>query len=207
MSEVQLVSDPVPLEADGVARLVYEAARRAEAMGVLDGEPIHRFDVAAGRRVAERARAAGIGRAATAEMANVERPDAADTVAMLRLLITALEQSPVPQLEWRSVSRVFEAEQLAMLLGISVSSLRRYQSAERATPDDVAARLHFLALIAGDLAGAYNDIGVRRWFERKRTALGGRTPASMLRGAWDPDDSGPQKVRALAAALVTLSGT
>ena len=63
------------------------------------------------------------------------------------------------------------------------------------------------SLVTGDLAGAYNEIGIRRWFGRKRTQLGGKTPASLLTGTWDPDDAGPQKVRSLAAALVTLSAT
>lgn len=126
---------------------------------------------------------------------------------MLKTLIAALEQSPVPQFEWRSVLRVFEPEQLADLLDISLSSLRRYQAADRTTPDDIAARLHFLALVIGDLAGAYNEIGIRRWFQRKRTQLDGRSPAAALGRNWDPDDAGPQRVRALAAALVSLSGT
>jgi transcriptional regulator with XRE-family HTH domain len=102
---------------------------------------------------------------------------------------------------------VLEPDQLALLLGVSASSLRRYLSGERDTPDDVADRLHHVALIVGDLAGAYNDVGIRRWFDRKRTALGGRTPASLLAGEWRPDDEGPQKVRELARSLVTLSAT
>jgi hypothetical protein len=28
--------------------------------------------------------------------------------------------------------------------------------------------VHFLSLIVGDLTGAYNEIGIRQWFERKR---------------------------------------
>ena len=207
MSQVQIRSELGPVGADYTTRLVYEAARRADAMGILDADSVQRFDVSTARRVAERARAAGVGRVPVAELAHVDVPSPAEVQAVLRLLITALEHSPVPQLEWRSVSRVFDPEQLASLLVISVSSLRRYQSGERATPDDVAARLHFLALVTGDLAGAYNEIGIRRWFGRKRTQLGGKTPASLLTGAWDPDDAGPQKVRSLAAALVTLSAT
>jgi hypothetical protein len=105
------------------------------------------------------------------------------------------------------VSRVLDAELLAALLNVSVSSLRRYASAERDTPDDVAARLHYLALIVGDLAGAYNDVGIRRWFNRRRTALDGRTPAALLAGEWNPDDRAPQKVRDLARSLVALSAT
>jgi len=175
-------------------------------MGILDSADVGHFDAEGARHVAARARAAGIGRTSAAALANVESPSAADVQAMLRTLITALEQSPVPKFEWQSVSRVFEAEQLADLLDISVSSLRRYQSGERETPDDVAARLHFVALVIGDLAGAYNEIGIRRWFQRKRTQLDGRAPAAVLGRNWDPDDPGPQRVRALAASLVTLAG-
>ena len=108
---------------------------------------------------------------------------------------------------WRSVSRVFDAESLAPLLGISVSSLRRYQAGTRATPDDVAARLHFLALVISDLAGAYNEIGVRRWFHRERSLLDDKTPGALLSGDWNPEDEGPQRVRDLARSLVMLSTT
>lgn len=94
------------------------------------------------------------------------------------------------------------ADLLAQLLVVSPSSLRRYASGARPTPCSVAARLHHLALIVRDLAGAYNDIGVRRWFCRPRTQLGGQTPAELLHGPWDPDDEGPTQVRQLAAALV-----
>jgi hypothetical protein len=92
-------------------------------------------------------------------------------------------------------------------LNISVSSLRRYLSSERQTPDDVAARLHHVALIVGDLLGAYNDVGVRRWFDRPRSALGGRRPAAVLSGNWNPDDPSPRRVRDLAQSLVTLAAT
>jgi hypothetical protein len=207
MQIVQDESDGDSASAPVSARLVYEAARRADAMGILDASTVQRLDLATVRRVAARARAAGIGRTPATELTNVERPDPAEVGAMLRMLIAALEQSPVPRFEWRSVSRVFEPEQLAGLLGISVSSLRRYQGGGRETPDPVAARLHFIALVVGDLAGAYNEIGIRRWFQRKRTQLGGRAPEALLAGDWDPDDPGPAKVRALAGSLVTVGAT
>ena len=35
----------------------------------------------------------------------------------------------------------------------------------------IAGRLHFLATVVGDLAGAYNEIGIRRWFERRGAAI------------------------------------
>ena len=175
-------------------------------MGILDSVDLKAFDDEGARHVAARASAAGVGRTSASHLYNVERPTPAEVQEMLTTLIAALEQSPVPKYEWRSVSRVFEPEQLAELLDISVSSLRRYQAGERETPDDVAARLHFVALVIGDLAGAYNEIGIRRWFQRKRTQLDGRSPAALLSRNWDPDDAAPQRVRALAAALVTLSG-
>lgn len=63
------------------------------------------------------------------------------------------------------------------------------------------ASMHWLALVVGDLAGAYNDIGIRRWFDRKRTQLGGRAPAQLLRQGWRPDHAGPRRIRDLAHAL------
>lgn len=96
---------------------------------------------------------------------------------------------------------------VARLLGISPASVRRYARVVRSTPDDVAARLHWLALTVGDLASAYNEIGIRQWFDRKRVQLGGRSPAQLLSGEWKPDDPGPQQVRALADALTGSPAT
>ena len=112
-----------------------------------------------------------------------------------------------PAHEWRALQGVLGVELLARLLGISRSSARRYISGRRATPDVVAARLHFLALVVGDLAGAYNDIGVRRWFDRTRERLDGSTPAQALGGEWSPEDDGPRRVRDLAQALASSPAT
>ena len=109
--------------------------------------------------------------------------------------------APVPEREWPAVERILGLESTAQLVGVSVSSARGYFAGTRTTPDAVAARLHFLAFVVGDLAGAYNDVGVRRWFHRPRTLLNGNTPARLLEGDWGPDDDGPRQVRDLAAAL------
>jgi hypothetical protein len=192
--------------ADRLQRLVFEAARRAEAMGIV--EPVApRADTAAIRQFANRVRKAGIAASAADIINNVDAPTDAELAGLLDTIVAALEASPVPKYEWRGVSRVFAPEDLADLLTVSMSSLKRYQSGERDTPDDIAARLHFLALVVGDLAGSYNVIGVRRWFHRKRTLLDGRTPASFLKRDWDPDDDGPSRVRQLARALITMSTT
>ena len=96
---------------------------------------------------------------------------------------------------------IFGDEMLARLVGIAESTLRRYSSASRVTPQPVAERLHWLAMVVADLSGAYNTFGIRRWFERPRTQLGGRSPRQMLGIEWQVDDQGAARVRALAAAL------
>ena len=118
-----------------------------------------------------------------------------------------MDSSPTPTSEWRGVCSVLGGDEFARLLGISPSSVRRYLSGSRETPDEIAARLHFVALVLGDLAGAYNDFGVRRWFQRPRKLLGSRSPGQLLRGTWRPEDPGPQRVRDLAAALVHSPAT
>ena len=166
-----------------------------------------RTDLAAIRQLAGKVRRAGIATSAADIINNVETPSNRELATLLQMVITALDASPAPTYEWKGLARVFPAEELAPLLNISLSSLKRYQSGERETPDTTAARLHFLALVVGDLAGSYNDTGIRRWFERKRTQLGGRSPAQLLKHDWDPDGEGPGRVRALARSLVTLSAT
>jgi hypothetical protein len=188
-----------------VGRLVFEASRRAEAMGLVDPLPAGRVDLETVRHLASRVGRAGIAASSAAHLNNVEPPTREELAGVLETMIAALEASPVPKFEWGGLGRVFDADDLASLLQVSASSLKRYQSGDRATPDAVAARLHFLALVVGDLAGAYNDIGIRRWFRRKRTQLDGRAPAALLKGDWDPDDEGPVLVRRLARELVTLS--
>jgi len=165
------------------------------------------LDAGAVRHLAAHVRQAGIASGAAAALNNVEPPTGEELASLLRTMIAALDASPVPKFEWSGLARVLDSEQLASLLSVSLSSLNRYQSGERDTPDPIAARLHFLALVIGDLSGSYNDVGIRRWFGRKRTALGGRTPAQMLTGDWDPEDAGPERVRALARELVTMSAT
>ena len=113
--------------------------------------------------------------------------------------------SPAPMYEWPHLVKIFGVNQLARLLAVSPSSVRRYKENARTTPDDIAGRLHFLALVVGDLAGAYNDIGIRRWFERARTSLGNRAPQEFFRGEWSPNDAGATRVRELACSPVAAA--
>lgn len=206
MGQTRIESKSIPIPVRSVRALAFEVWRRAEGMGLVDADasPLDAADVT---RLLKRVRDAGIARGPALHFDNVEPPSVAEAESLLRLVIVALDSSPAPRFEWPAVSRVIDAEQLAPLLNVSVSSLKRYASGERDTPDDVAARLHHVALVVGDLAGAYNEVGVRRWFERKRTALKGRAPAALLSGDWNPDDPLPQKVRELARSLVALGAT
>ncbi|MDQ2782525.1 hypothetical protein [Lapillicoccus sp.] len=128
--------------------------------------------------------------------------DAASLARASRRVLGALEESPVPQVEWAPLSRILGDDELAGLVEISTSSLTRYRAGERTTPDLVAARLHVVALIVSDLIGSYNDFGVRRWFQRPRKALDGKSPKQALSRGWAPDDRDVGRVRDLARMLL-----
>ncbi len=124
----------------------------------------------------------------------------------VRRLNDQIEMSPQPSGEWTPVIDVLGEAMTAQLIGSSASSVRRYASGARATPQSIAERLHFLALVLADLAGSYNEFGMRRWFTRPRSALGGRRPADLL-GAFDPDGAEASSVAELAATLPGLGST
>ena len=200
MAEVQKQSDPDPFENSMVAAAALEALTRAHAMGLLSGE-IARLDQTVMKGLGRGLADAGIARGLNWELQTAASSDPEKLSVLFRKITAALDESPVPDREWRTVERVLGLESMAELMGISVSSARRYLAGERTTPDGVAARLHFLAFVVGDLAGAYNDVGIRRWFHRPRTLLDGNTPAQLLEGNWEPHDDGPRQVRQLAASL------
>ncbi len=103
--------------------------------------------------------------------------------------------------------KLFGDEELEALLGTSRQSIVRYAKGERSTPDDIADRLHWLTMMVSDLAGAYNEFGIRRWFHRPRSALDGRNPLQSLGKTWSSDSESAKKVRALAVALSDIGAT
>jgi hypothetical protein len=113
-----------------------------------------------------------------------------------------LEMSPVPHGEWGPAMTALGEDLLAQLLTVSVSSVRRYSSGERETPQAVAERLHVVALLLADLAGSYNEYGVRRWFTRPRAQLGGRRPIDLFVSDFDADSADARSLQQLAASLV-----
>ena len=127
---------------------------------------------------------------------------AAELEDVLQHTLDAVDASPRPDGEWGPARELLGEELLARLLGVSVSSVRRYAAGGRPTPDNVAWRLHGVARILASLLGSYNGYGIRGWFVRPRTALEGRTPAALVAAATSEDDDGLQSVIALANALV-----
>ena len=193
------VSSPIvtPEVFDAIARLIV----RLEPMGLLPKlrKPVE-VDIDLLRALARKLSDHGIARAALAQVF-ASPPDPARLRRALEAVLRDLEQTPIPETEWSALVEILDADLLGALVGVSASSVRRYATGERKTPDDAAERLHFVALVVGELAGAYNDVGIRRWFGRPRTALGGKTPRSMMHRNWTPDGPGPKRVRELAASL------
>jgi len=102
---------------------------------------------------------------------------------------------------------VLGPELLTRLLGISQSSARHDLSGTRMTPDTIAARRHSWPMSSAIRAGTSNDIGVRRWFDRRRERLDGKTPARTLKDAWSPEDDAPQWIRDLVRSLASFPAT
>ena len=205
MVELQIESIDAPLlESAEAVSLALSLVGRAQTMGFLPlGEGRVQLDRRFIEDLAELLRRRGVASRATAPLAramqeplnDVERIDA------LRATIDAVDASPHPEGEWAPARELLGDELLARLLRVSASSLRRYAAGNRRTPDEVAWRLHLVARLLAALVGSYNDYGMRRWFERRRSALDGATPAELLEHAKTEDDERLEAVLALAEQL------
>jgi len=205
---IQIESVRAPFSSPRIAYQAVTALGRADAMGLLPpDEHIVLLDLPSFRKFVRYIHRAGIGRNIQLELGDDLRKSGPGLERALEHLNLALEESPVPEFEWNRLLEVLGLELLSQLLGISPTSVRRYRAAARTTPDEVAQRLHFLSLIVGDLSGAYNEFGIRQWFERKRAQLDGRAPLDWLKARWKPTQPGPQRVRDLARALVASPTT
>lgn len=202
MTNLQIQSVRSPFDDPRLAEAAIGVLSRADAMGLLQ-QQITCLDKTAMKGLEIGMSEAGIGQAILSELHRMPYTDSVQLSALLERINEALDESPAPTYEWRTLDSVLGINLLAELLNVSKSSIRRYLSGKRSTPDKVAARLHFLAFIVGDLSGAYNEIGVRRWFARPRKQLDGHSPAQFLTDHWLPDDENPLRVRELAHSLVS----
>jgi hypothetical protein len=199
MVHVESVGPPFN-RAPGASQIARTLLARAEMMGLLpDGvEGATRLDSKLLESLADALRTAGV---ATAQADRLESARGKALTQALRETLAAVESSPNPTGEWAPVSEVLGDDDLLSVLvgGISPSSLRRYASGERDTPDEVAWRLHLIARIISALRGSYNGYGIRLWFQRPRSQLDGKTPGRLLVESENVDDAGP--VVELADAL------
>jgi hypothetical protein len=209
MTKIHLRSVAEPLDRPEVAWEAVRFLSAAEQLGLLpEGlDSIETLDLSTVRAILKEAAAAGVGRQAFAEAEGRDERDDDSWVDVLVHANEALADSPVPERTWPVLADLLGIDLMAKLVGIAPASVRRYLTGDRATPDAVAARLHWVALIAGDLAGSYNEFGIRRWFLRPRSQLDGKAPADALAGDWSPDDPGPIAVRALATRLLDSAAT
>ena len=201
MTMIRITTVDPPLNGPATRSRALDLVRRASAVGLLSGHGlIERLDLALLRSIARAAAVEGVGQeAALALLDEGARPD--EVAAAISQLDDALSESPMPARELQQLLTVEDVDQIADWTGSSPVSLRRYASGTRTMPDALAERIHWLALVVADLSGAYNELGIRRWFERRRTQLDGRAPRDYLHGDWDPQSGEAERVRTLAAAL------
>jgi hypothetical protein len=202
MSAVPQAVAPQLVHHDDAALLAVRVVSFAEVVGLVppvEGRAVTVHDVEA---ALDALASAGVAR---------RRPGAArqriTDARWLRHVLEAIDESPMPEREWRPITALLGDELVGALVGAAATSIHRYRVGERTTPDAVAARLHALALMCADLVGSYNELGVRRWFQRSRSALDGRSPSQLLAGDWSPDDPPVRAVRSLAASLLGSPAT
>jgi hypothetical protein len=186
-----------PLVAGRAARLL----ALAETMGLWEPKSI--VSVLDARIVASALEAIAV--RGVASFAPMEFPLAMDQTSKLAEwlagVLQAVRESPLPELELPRLVELFGTVRAGETLDTAESSVRRYASGERWVPDEVANRAHVIVRIVSDLAGSYNDYGIRRWFERPFSQLDGSRPIDVLSGPWDPDEPGVQRVLELAGEL------
>ena len=209
MLSIQIKSDSTPTTNLPLQQGLMALFARSAAMGMLPAERVTLLDAASLRRLIDELQHWNLLRSAAVDLAPLLLKDPAELdaqtadrmTAELAKLVDTLDHSPSPPTEWATMRETFGDEPLARLVGVAEASLRRYAAGSRDTPQRVAERLHWLAMVVADLAGGYNTFGIRRWFERPRAQLQGQSPRQALGDDWGVDDEAAKKLRALAAAL------
>lgn len=213
MNEIRIQSVAKAFDRPGVLERVLALMSKVAAMGLLPGRRrIERLDEESFRLVLKALQEGNLIRGQSPALARIvtSPPSAASTrehIAELDRLLGAIEESPVPAKEWAGMREVFGDEELTRLLGTSASSVKRYAAGERKTPIEMADRLHWLSMVVADLAGSYNEFGIRRWFYRPRAQLDGKSPLDTLGRKWLPDSDPAKRVRGLARSLSAAGAT
>ncbi|MDP3947068.1 MAG: hypothetical protein Q8Q41_00035 [bacterium] len=107
------------------------------------------------------------------------------------------------------ILNIFRADRVHLLFGIGYDflALEAMSDGRAQIPAGVAAKISFLAVVIARLEGAYTNKDICAWFERPRVHLGGRSPAQIFSGEWEPSDPDAQIVLELARALSSSPAT
>ena len=205
VSVLRITSIKTPFEHPDLYPRATRFLRRADAMGLLD-QPIEELSAAMLCRVARSLSSRGLARDLAALLSG-STPSQSDLVRYLDSATAALEESPVPAAELSKLTTVLGPDRVCEFLEISPASLQRYQRGEREAPDDVGDRAHFLTSVIAALEGTYNDFGIRRWFERPRTAFDGRSARQLLGRRWTTDSDAARRILDAAESLQHLGAT
>jgi len=209
MAQLQFSAIAPPLDSPGVGTLAARLLSYAATMELVEGRdaPVtldYDLLLEGAKKVTSATR---IGSATIVKLHEKGATEPQRLRDLLTELYEELEESPAPDIEWRPLEKFLGATLLSDLLNISTSSLQRYESGDRPTPDEVADRLHFIALTLSNLAGAYNAFGVRRWFGRPRTPLHGKSPREALGDNWNSDSKAAQQIKRMALSLTSSPAT
>jgi hypothetical protein len=208
MAPTQSHSTAYPLDHRVIA-VAIEFILKADSMGLL-AEPVDtlHLDIDAIIRAAKGVTKWGIGRRLVIDPERWRNYTPDDLCGKLKQLSEIIEDCPHPETEWQRLRELLTDSLVATMTGVSEQSVRRYASEERVTPVEVAARLHWLALTTGDLQGAYNDDGVRNWFQRPRKSFADKSPLAILGSkSWSPSDENAMQIRKFARDLTESMGT
>ncbi len=103
--------------------------------------------------------------------------------------------------EWAAIREILGDGAVSQLVGVEPVTVALLADGQLLISAGVAERLNWLHSVLSDLAGAYDDFGVRRWFDRPRAQLNHQAPIQYLGGNWSPDHPSAIRVRTLAAAV------
>jgi hypothetical protein len=200
MTMLRLRSTEAPFDDTRVAGAAARLAAVAETLGLWRAkEPVNRLDTSLFEEVLGGVANAGVATFAPFDWHGYADKGGDSFAEWIDHVRDELADSPVPEHEIPVLDEMLGGDFLSRLIGVAPSSLRRYTAGQRVVPDPVAARAHVVALIVSDLAGSYNERGIRRWFERPRSQLGDRSPAEILSDDWDLDNVAVRRVKELSA--------
>ncbi len=110
-------------------------------------------------------------------------------------------QGAPPELDClNDLETILQTELLARLAGKSPADLQK-------DLPGASKKINFLYEIVEHLRGSYNAEGIRRWFQRERRRLEGKSPLQYLGSEWNPDEEKAKRVLELASSSIDPGAT